>query len=66
MTDSVGTKVDDCPSKRERFIIVSISHARGVHGLLLLLFEVADAGDGGMGIVRIRHPDSHGVVLVGY
>ena len=45
---------------------ILISHSRGVHQLLLLLLEVADAVDGGEGIVSVGHPDTHGVVLIGY
>ena len=45
---------------------ILISHSRGVHQLLLLLLEVADAVDSGEGIVSVGHPDAHGVVLIGY
>ena len=44
----------------------SISHSRCIHLLLFLLLEVAEAVDGSEGIVGIRHPDTHGVVLIGY
>ena len=44
----------------------SISHSRCIHLLLFLLLEVAEAVDGGEGIVGVRHPDTHGVVLIGY
>ena len=42
-----------------------ISHSRGVHFLLLLLLEVADAVDGGERGTGVVHPDAHGVVLIG-
>ena len=48
------------------FLFYSIPHSRRIYLLLFLLLEVADAVDGGEGIVRVRHPDTHGVVLVGY
>ena len=44
----------------------SVSHSRGVDHFLFLLLEIADAVDGGEGIVSVRHPYPHGVVLVGY
>ena len=44
----------------------SISHSRCIYLLLFLLLEVAEAVDGSEGIVGIRHPDTHGVVLIGY
>ena len=44
----------------------SISHSRCIHLLLFLLLEIAEAVDGGEGIVRVGHPDAHGVVLIGY
>ena len=45
---------------------VLISHARGVHQLLLLLLEVADAVDGGERVVGVGHLNAHSVVLIGY
>ena len=42
-----------------------ISHSRGVHFLLLLLLEVADAVDCGERGTGVVHPDTHGVVLIG-
>ena len=43
-----------------------ISHSRGVHLFFSLFFEIADAVDGGEGVVGVGHPDAHGVVLIGY
>ena len=46
--------------------LTSISHARGVHGLLFLLLEVADEIDGGKGCIRsVRIPNAHRVILIG-
>ena len=47
-------------------ILVLITHSRGVTLFLFLLLEIADAVDGGKGVVGIWHPYTHGVVLVGY
>ena len=47
-------------------MVDSIAHSRGVHLLLLLLLEVAYAVDGGEGVVGVGHPDTHGVILIGY
>ena len=43
-----------------------ISHARSVDLFLFLLLKVADAVDGGKGVVSVGSPDTHGIVLIDY